>query len=59
MGIDPAKVRYLAAADGWIGPIAAAAIDQVGERLGELVTPFRLVDAMPGMRGLGGASLDY
>ncbi len=59
MGVDPLRVRYLAAANGWLGPIDAAAIDQVGERLAGLVTPFRLVAAIPGMRGLAGPGLDY
>jgi uncharacterized protein (DUF362 family) len=59
MGIDPGRVRYLAAADGWLGPIGEAAIEQVGERLADLVTPFRLVEAIPARQGIAGAGLDY
>ncbi len=52
MGIDPFRIRYLAAADGWLGPIAEHAIRQVGETLASSVTPFRLVEGIPAQKEL-------
>ncbi|MEO8275955.1 MAG: DUF362 domain-containing protein [Thermoanaerobaculia bacterium] len=52
MGIDPRGIRYLAAADGWLGPIAEDAILQVGETLASVRTPFELVAKIPAQKAL-------
>jgi uncharacterized protein (DUF362 family) len=52
MGLDPARIRYLADAAGWLGPIAAEAIHQVGENLADVLTPFRLVEKIPAHKAL-------
>ncbi|WP_165220255.1 DUF362 domain-containing protein [Aquisphaera insulae] len=44
MGIDPARVAYLAASSGFLGPIKSEHIAQRGELIGPLVQPFRLLD---------------
>ena len=44
MGIDPARVNYLAAASGYLGPIAEGHIRQRGERLDLLAQPFEILD---------------
>jgi uncharacterized protein (DUF362 family) len=51
MGIDPARVSYLAAASGRLGPIAANHIAQRGETIAPLVQPFQLLDH-PSFAGL-------
>lgn len=59
MGLDPAHIRYLAEAAGWLGvDIADEAIHQVGENLADVRTPFQLVEnigaqsaARPGVGG--------
>ncbi len=52
MGLDPSRVRYLARADGWLGPLGADQIAQVGEPLTRVATPFRLVDSIPAQKEL-------
>lgn len=52
MGLDPARIRYLADAGGWLGPIAEEAIHQVGENLASVHTPFELVDRIPAHKAL-------
>jgi len=52
MGIEPARIRYLADAAGWLGPIAEAAIHQVGETLASVRTPFALVEKIPAQKAL-------
>ena len=53
MGLDPARIRYLADAAGWLGPIAEEAIHQVGEnRSPTCVTPFQLVEKIPAHKAL-------
>jgi uncharacterized protein (DUF362 family) len=52
MGLDPARIRYLAEAAGWLGPIAAEAIHQVGENLASVRTPFELVEKIPAHKEL-------
>ncbi len=52
MGIDPARIRYLADAAGWLGPIAEAEILQVGEPLASVRTPFALVEKIPAQKAL-------
>ena len=51
MGIDPARIRYLAEADGWLGPIAEEAIHQVGETLAERPHAVRAGREDPGAQG--------
>jgi uncharacterized protein (DUF362 family) len=52
MGVDPTAVRYLAEADGWLGPIAESGIVQTGETIAAVRTPFRLVAAIPAQKRL-------
>lgn len=44
MKINPARVEYLAGADGHLGPIAEDRIEQRGESIAALAQPFRLLD---------------
>jgi uncharacterized protein (DUF362 family) len=44
MGIDPARVSYLAGASGRLGPIAEGHIRQRGERVDALVSPYAILD---------------
>jgi uncharacterized protein (DUF362 family) len=50
MGIDPFRVKYLAAADGRLGPLANAHIIQRGEALAAVRTDFHLLDTIPAQR---------
>ena len=50
MGIDPFRVKYLAAADGRLGPLASAHIIQRGEALAAVRTDFHLLDTIPAQR---------
>ncbi len=43
MGINPARVSYLAGASGRLGPIAETHINQRGESIGPLVQPYMLM----------------
>lgn len=52
MGIEPARIPYLADAAGWLGPIAEEAIHQVGETLASVRTPFALVEKIPAQKAL-------
>jgi uncharacterized protein (DUF362 family) len=52
MVIDPEKVPYLAFAGGRLGVIDARSIDQRGERIADVATPFALVPKIPAHRGL-------
>ncbi len=52
MGLDPARIRYLADAGGWLGPIAEEAIHQVGENLADVRTLFQLVEKIPAHKAL-------
>ncbi len=47
MGLNPYRIKYLAAAQRRLGPIAAAAISQRGETIAAVQTPFALVDKIP------------
>jgi uncharacterized protein (DUF362 family) len=51
MCIDPARVSYLAASSGFLGPIKAEHIAQRGEPIAPLVQPFQLLDH-PGLAQL-------
>lgn len=51
MGIDPARVSYLAAASGRLGPIAAGHIAQRGEAIASLTQTYQLLDH-PSLAGL-------
>lgn len=54
MGINPYRVRYLAKADGFLGPLAEADILQRGEPIAEVRTEFQLIEKIPAQRGLRG-----
>ncbi|HML55923.1 MAG TPA: DUF362 domain-containing protein [Solidesulfovibrio magneticus] len=52
MGIDPAKVGYLQTADGRLGTIRAARIEQRGESPAAVRRDFALLDYVPAQRNL-------
>ncbi|MGH7232317.1 MAG: DUF362 domain-containing protein, partial [Nitrospiraceae bacterium] len=52
MGLDPHKVRYLARAEDWLGPISDTRIKQVGETIASVRTNFALIDDIPAHKGL-------
>lgn len=52
MGVDPLKVKYLAAAQKSLGPAAEAEILQVGEAVAAVRTNFKLLDFIPAQRSL-------
>ena len=52
MGINPHKVKYLAKASNWLGPIHESNIHQRGEMLRPLQKNFALMDSIPAHRGL-------
>jgi uncharacterized protein (DUF362 family) len=52
MGINPYKVKYLADAEGGLGPINESLITQRGERWGAVRTDFQLVDYIKAQQGL-------
>ena len=52
MGIDPAKVGYLRTADGRLGTIQAARIEQRGESPAAVRRDFALLDYVPAQRNL-------
>jgi uncharacterized protein (DUF362 family) len=53
MGIDPAAIGYLRKADGRLGPIEAAAIEQRGEAPETVRRDFALLDFVPAQKGIG------
>src|SRR5262245_31626271 len=52
MGVDPHKVPYLSATEGWLGPLAEAHITQRGEAIAAVRTDFQLLDKIPAQRGI-------
>jgi len=52
MGIDPFRVKYLAAAEGCLGPVAAPYIEQRGETVAAVRSNFHLVDRIPAQHNL-------
>jgi uncharacterized protein (DUF362 family) len=52
MGVAPERVRYLAQAAGWLGPLGEDEILQVGEPLAAVTTPFELVAKIPAQKAL-------
>src|SRR6476660_3069786 len=56
MGIDPRKIKYLAQADDWLGPIEEAYIQQTGEPVASVRTNFALLEKIPAHRGIRLAS---
>lgn len=52
MGLNPYRMKYLAAAGGRLGPINDTAITQRGETIASVRTPFSLLDKIPAQRGL-------
>jgi uncharacterized protein (DUF362 family) len=54
MGIDPARIPYLAVASGRLGPVAERRIRQRGETIRPIAQRFALLDA-PSLSGLQGS----
>jgi len=52
MGINPDKIRYLAKADGHLGPIQEDHIVQRGEPIASVRTDFQLLEHIPAHRGI-------
>lgn len=52
MGVNPYRVRYLAKADGRLGPVRENSIMQVGETIASVRTNFQLLEHIPAHRGL-------
>jgi uncharacterized protein (DUF362 family) len=52
MGVDPYRVRYLAKADGRLGPLREGSISQLGETIASVRTNFQLLEHIPAHRGL-------
>lgn len=52
MRINPYKVGYLAATDGWLGTIYELNIQQRGETIASVRTEFALVDKIPAYKGI-------
>ncbi|MDI6813649.1 MAG: DUF362 domain-containing protein [Deltaproteobacteria bacterium] len=52
MGVDPHRVRYLARADGRLGPVREGSIAQRGETIASVRTNFQLLEHIPAHRGL-------
>lgn len=52
MGIDPARIPYLAGANGWLGPIAETSIEQRGEHIAGLRRDFELMPHIPAQQGI-------
>jgi uncharacterized protein (DUF362 family) len=54
MGVDPARVDYLRASSGWLGPIKEHNIEQRGEAIEAVKNPFKLMDYIPAHKALLG-----
>jgi len=52
MGVNPRKVEYLAAVDGWLGTIRESRIQQRGESWKAVRSDFQLLDFIEAQRGL-------
>ncbi len=52
MGVDPYRVRYLAKANGRLGPIREGNIIQAGETIASVRQNFQLLEYIPAHRGL-------
>jgi uncharacterized protein (DUF362 family) len=52
MGVNPFRVKYLAKAEDWLGPIGEPYIRQVGETIVSVRTNFALVEKIPAHRGI-------
>lgn len=52
MGINPKKIPYLMAANGWLGTIRNGSIQQRGEEVGSVQKNFNLVESIPAQRGI-------
>jgi len=52
MGVNPHRIGYLAAADGWVGTIRASNIEQRGETIASVQTEFELIDSIPAHKGI-------
>jgi uncharacterized protein (DUF362 family) len=52
MGINPHKIKYLARAEDWLGPIGEPYIRQAGETIASVITNFALIEKIPAHRGI-------
>jgi uncharacterized protein (DUF362 family) len=52
MGVNPDRVRYLAAASGRLGTIGEDKVAQRGAKIASVQTPFQLIDRIPAHKGL-------
>ncbi len=52
MGLNPYRISYLNLVDGYLGPLAAQQIEQRGETLAAVATPFALVPSIPAHQNL-------
>ena len=52
MGIDPFRVKYLAAADSLLGPVASVHIPQRGAAVTSMQSDFQLLKQIPAQRAL-------
>jgi len=52
MGIDPGKIKYLASAGQWLGPIRESLIRQRGEPWKAVRSDFQLLDFIEAQRGI-------
>lgn len=52
MGLNPYRLAYLTLVAGFLGPLGEAEIDQRGEAIAAVATPFALVETIPAHRQL-------
>lgn len=52
MGINPDRIKHLAKADGYLGPIREDWIVQRGESIASVQTEFQLIERIPAHRGI-------
>jgi len=52
MKINPHRISYLKRSTGWLGPVSEHMIQQVGEKISTVATPFQLLDRIPAHHGI-------
>jgi len=52
MGINPHRIPYLAQVDNWLGPIHKRQIEQRGEHIAAVTSPFSLLSHIPAHQGI-------
>jgi hypothetical protein len=52
MAIDPLKIPYISRAGGWLGPITEDNIQQLGEPISAVQTPFQLMPNIPAQQNI-------